>query len=976
MKYVCATAIALCLSALAPSPVFGQIEASYLSIPPTQTSYLLVSSQRVTRSQFYYTYQAVLVNTGPALPAVTATATSLVPNVSLVPGQGSIHFSPVPANSQVTSIDTFTILVNSFSFVPSDLQWSFLNPVAKPGPNQTAAVNSTVTLNGSGSTTGAGVGALKVGSLTYSWTLTSVPPGSMAELSNANTIIATFVPDLAGTYIARLTVTDGFGSDSATVTISTENSAPVANAGPNQTVALGSTVQLNGSQSFDADGDPLRYSWSFVSLPPASSAILSNPRGVTTTFTADVPGTYIAQLVVNDATLSSQPSTVTVTTGNTAPVANAGPNQRVNVGALVQLNGAGSTDVNGNPLTYLWTLNTTQAPGSKATLSNPTSISPTFTADVPGIYVGQLIVNDGIVNSQPATVTISTNAVLAPTANAGANQSVAPGATVQLNGSGSTDPQGLPLTYTWSLITLPANSSAVLSAGNIVNPTFVADQSGTYVAQLTVSNGYLSSTVPATVTIATTDVQPVANAGPAQTVIAGSAVTLDGSQSSDPNNQPLTYSWALLSVPAGSNAVLTGQATVNPTFVADVTGAYVVQLIVSDSYASSSPSTVTITATKPTITLSPNSLNLSNSPAILTLTLNPPASANSPVVVSLSGFNSAVISAPNFVTVSAGSVNVTVTPIAMGTTEVLASASGYQSATASVMVTTPSISIALSNSTPAVGLTHTVNGTVTLSSPAPAGGTIVALSADPSATGQVSFNPSSVTILQGSTVGTFSLTGVALGSTTITASSSGYNNGTATVLVVALGGIAFPQGSSLTVAFGQSVPLNVQLSTPAPVGGTTISLSSTNPSILIVTPTVFIPQGSTTPIVAPLVFGAAVGSASITASSGGYTGNSVNVSVLAAISLLPQTISEVVGASQSVIVLLSAPPPASGLVVNFSSSNTNVAAVTSSVTITGQSAVVQVTGVGPGVATVTASTTSPFFAVAGAGVSVTVTTGP
>ena len=65
----------------------------------------------------------------------------------------------------------------------------------------------------------------------------------MAELSNANTIIATFVPDLPGTYTARLTVTDGFGSDSANVTISTVNSVPVANAGPNQTVALGSTVQ-------------------------------------------------------------------------------------------------------------------------------------------------------------------------------------------------------------------------------------------------------------------------------------------------------------------------------------------------------------------------------------------------------------------------------------------------------------------------------------------------------------------------------------------------------------------------------------------------------------------------------------------------------------------------------------------------------------------------------------------------------------
>ncbi len=811
MRYVCAAAIALSLSALGPSPMLGQTAASYLSIPATYSSYVLVSSQRVTRAQFYYTYQAILINAGPALPAVTATAASSDPNVTIVAGQGTLHFSPVPANSQVTSIDTFTILVNSSAFDGSQLQWSFLNPVAHPGPNQTVPVESTVTLNASGSTTGGGMGSLNVGSLAYSWTLSGVPSGSMAELSNANTMIATFVPDVPGTYTALLTVTDGFGSDSASVTVSTGASPPVANAGLNQTVAVGTMVQLDGSKSSDVDGNPLRYLWSFISLPPASSAVLSNPRGIAPTFTVDVAGTYIAQLVVEDATFNSQPSTVTVTTGNTPPVANAGLDQRVNVNTLVQLNGSGSTDVNGNPLTYFWTLNTTQAHDSQATLSSQTSVNPTFTADVPGTYVAQLTVNDGIVNSQPATVTISTNAVLAPTASAGPNQSVLPGATVPLNGSGSTDPQGLPLTYSWSLVTVPANSNAVLSAANIVNPTFVADQSGTYVAQLTVSNGYLSSTVPATVTITTADVQPVANAGPMQTVNPGSTVTLDGSQSNDPDNQPLTYSWAFLSIPAGSNAVLTGPTTVNPGFVADLPGTYVAQLIVSDPSASSNPSTVTITASPTAIALSPDPLNLSNSPGTLTIALNPPPASQ--VSVNLGGFDPTVISIQTPVTVPANSnsITVTVTPLAMGSTQVFAYASGYQPGTASVTVTTPSISIALAHNATAVGLTHTIGGTVTLSAPAPQGGTTIALSGDPSAMGQVSFSPSGVTILQGSTMGTFNLTGVALGPTTITASASGYNGATAPLLVVPLGAIGFSQGSSLTVPFGQSVPLNVQL---------------------------------------------------------------------------------------------------------------------------------------------------------------------
>ncbi len=187
-----------------------------------------------------------------------------------------------------------------------------------------------------------------------------------------------------------------------------------------------------------------------------------------------------------------------------------------------------------------------------------------------------------------------------------------------LNGTGSTDPQALPLSFMWSLITKPANSNAVLSATNVPEPTFVADQPGTYVAQLIVYDGVLYSATPATVTITTTHSAPVANAGPNQTVLAGATVTLDGSQSSDPQNEPLTYSWSFLNTPSIEQLPsLTGPTTKNPTFVADAAGTYVVQLIVSDPFASSNPSTVTITAGTMTISLSPSPLNLVNSPGTL-----------------------------------------------------------------------------------------------------------------------------------------------------------------------------------------------------------------------------------------------------------------------------------------------------------------------------------------------------------------------
>jgi hypothetical protein len=210
----------------------------------------------------------------------------------------------------------------------------------------------------------------------------------------------------------------------------------VANAGPDQNVSTGELVTLDGSASSDADGDTLTYLWSFVSVPAGSSisdASLSDPTAVNPTFTPDVDGAYVVRLVVNDGTVDSSPDTVTInaTTGNSAPVANAGPDQNVSTGELVTLDGSASSDADGDTLTYLWNFVSVPAGSSvnSTSLSDLTVANPTFTPDVDGAYVVQLVVNDGTVDSTPDNVTINSQ-----TPNVNLNVFISP------SGSGSVIP--------------------------------------------------------------------------------------------------------------------------------------------------------------------------------------------------------------------------------------------------------------------------------------------------------------------------------------------------------------------------------------------------------------------------------------------------------------------------------------------------------------------------------------------------------
>ncbi len=194
-------------------------------------------------------------------------------------------------------------------------------------------------------------------------------------------------------------------------------------------------------------------------------------------------------------------------------------------------------------------------------------------------------------------------------AEAGPDLAVASGTFVGLNASATTDPAGLPVTFSWSQVsgTPVTITGATAKNAGFTAPSVPSGQPPSALVFSLVANAGAITSAPSQVTVTVNPAQPantdpVANAGFDQSVGSGAAVTLIGVGSEDPQGAPLTFAWTQSSGPA---VTLTGPTTANPTFTAPAVPdgsppvTLIFSLVVANAHASSAPASVIVTVNPP-----------------------------------------------------------------------------------------------------------------------------------------------------------------------------------------------------------------------------------------------------------------------------------------------------------------------------------------------------------------------------------------
>lgn len=461
--------------------------------------------------------------------------------------------------------------------------WTNATPVADAGPDQ-AVPPGTATLSAAGSSDVNG------DPLTFAWTQLAGPPVTLATPGAVSTAVGLLA---AGPYVFEVTASDASAADTDTVTVTVDDVPPVADAGPDFTMQVGTPQALDGTSSADGNGDPLGFTWAEDAGNPASGVLgatdVAQPALAPTTI-----GVYRFTLVVDDGGQGSPPDEVLVTVqapADLVPVAYAGPDLVVPVGAVQTLSGAGSVDPDGGTLAgFAWS----EDPTNPATgiLSTPGAVSTTLTPPLAGLYRFRLtVVDDELQVSAPDEVVLTAqapgNSVPAACAVKTAPSGPATvGTPMTLSAACSGEADGDALTYRWDLV-FPHGE---LGLGTGVTLGYTPLMAGPYRFRLTVDDGTFSvwtllevpvsapGEVPPRTVPRFTDTLGNASTNGQGTSAVGATVTLDA-VASDADGDPLTFLWSQL---AGPSALLTSPTTSTPSFLVTTSGTYGFEVHVSD----------------------------------------------------------------------------------------------------------------------------------------------------------------------------------------------------------------------------------------------------------------------------------------------------------------------------------------------------------------------------------------------------------
>ena len=544
---------------------------------------------------------------GPSQFTIGNTGTSSTIVNNLTSGVYSFQLR-VTDNAGAIAQDTIKVIVNAAAVNQP--------PVANSGadisitlPANTANLNGSASSDADGTISG------------YTWSEVSGPnTAAIAAAGSANTGISNLQQ---GVYTFALKVVDNVGAsdlDSIRVTVNAAaNQSPVANAGSSKSVTLPvSSASLDGSLSADPDGSIASYAWAQTAGPSAASITGGNTNVATAANL--VAGIYTFELTVTDNSGASAKSSVKITvvaSGIQPPVANAGADQTITLPtSSVTISGSGSSASSGSIVSYVWA-----EKSGPSTVSLTNAVQNTLNNLQAGVYVFTLLVtdNNAATGKDSVTITVNPAANQAPIANAGSSINLTlPANSVSLDGTKSSDPDGSISTYNWTRVSGPSNPTT--SATNAATLSLSGLIAGQYTYQLTVTdNKGASASAQVKIRVSSaTNVPPVANAGPNQSITAPANVAnLNGTASTDSDGSITAFSWVTISGPG--SVTINNSNTATPSVVGLQAGGYVFELTVTDNRGATSKDQISVTVLPAAIV--PNQLPVANAGSDQTIIL-------------------------------------------------------------------------------------------------------------------------------------------------------------------------------------------------------------------------------------------------------------------------------------------------------------------------------------------------------------------